>query len=231
MVIEMENIGKIYKMGEVDIEAVKNVSLAVEKADFVSIIGPSGSGKSTLMNIMGCLDKPTHGRYWLNREEINSLNDNQLAKIRNQEIGFVFQSFNLFPKLTALENVVKPLIYRKMDKDERLERGIEALKLVGLEDRISHRPNQLSGGQQQRVAIARALVGDPSIILADEPTGNLDTRSGEEIIQYLKELNEYGKTVVLISHDPQAAIHARRHLKMIDGYITKTSIESEMKFS
>ncbi|UMZ72932.1 ABC transporter ATP-binding protein [Natranaerofaba carboxydovora] len=230
MVIKLKNVSKIYKMGEVDVKALKNVNLTIEESEFVSIIGPSGSGKSTLMNIMGCLDVPTFGEYWLNGYEVSKLSDNQLAGIRNLEIGFVFQSFNLFPKLTALDNVMRPLIYRKITKKEQLERSIEALKKVGLEDRTNHRPNQLSGGQQQRVAIARALVGDPSIILADEPTGNLDTKSGEEVLKYLTELNNRGKTLVLISHDPKAASHAKRHLKIIDGEITPTKIEKEMTY-
>lgn len=229
MAIDIKDVSKIYKMGEIEVEALKNVSLTIEKSEFVSIIGPSGSGKSTLMNIMGCLDVPTSGYYWLNKQEVSNLTDNQLARVRNQEIGFVFQNFNLFPKLTALGNVMRPLIYRKINNEERLEKSMNALKLVGLEERIKHRPNQLSGGQQQRVAIARALVGDPSIILADEPTGNLDTKSGDEVIRHLKRLNYRGKTLILISHDPKAAVHAKRHFKIIDGRIFSTKIESEMK--
>lgn len=224
----MEKVNKVYKMGEVLVEAVKDVNLTIGENEFVSIVGPSGSGKSTLMNIMGCLDVPTSGYYWLNGQEVNQLTEDQLANTRNKEIGFVFQNFNLFPRLTAIDNVMRPLIYRKMDKEKRHNKSLHALKDVGLGDRINHRPNQLSGGQQQRVAIARALVGEPSIILADEPTGNLDTRAGEDIISCLKELNNKGKTVVLISHDHNAAVHARRHLKMIDGYIKATNIESEL---
>jgi len=217
--IEIRNMCKIYRIGNVEVRALDNISLNVSKHEFVSIIGPSGSGKSTLMNMIGCLDVPTSGEYFLDGMEVSRLGDEQLANIRNHKIGFIFQGFNLLQKLTALENVELPLIYQGVRAKERYERSLEALKQVGLGDRINHRPTELSGGQQQRVAIARALVGNPPLILADEPTGNLDSKSGKEIMSMLKELHKKGSTIVLITHDNEIAEQAERIVKIQDGRI------------
>lgn len=209
----------MYKMGENSIYALNNVSLHIYKHEFVAIVGPSGSGKSTLMNMLGCLDVPTTGNYVLDGHEVSKLNDSQLAEIRNKKIGFIFQGFNLLKKLTAIENVELPLIYQGIGHKERHKRSVEALELVGLGDRVYHTPNELSGGQQQRVAIARALVSNPPLILADEPTGNLDTKSGTEIMKTLHELHEKGNTIVLITHDNNVAAQAQRIVKIQDGMI------------
>ncbi|HNR03344.1 MAG TPA: ABC transporter ATP-binding protein [Bacillota bacterium] len=217
--IEICNMSKIYRIGNVAVKALDNISLSIKQHEFVSIVGPSGSGKSTLMNMIGCLDVPTSGEYCLDGMEVSGLTDDQLAYIRNHKIGFVFQGFNLIQKLNALENVELPLIYQGIPTMERYERSVEALKLVGLEDRIHHRPAELSGGQQQRVAIARALVGNPQIILADEPTGNLDSKSGKDIINLLKELHLKGSTIVLITHDNDIAMMAERIVRIQDGQI------------
>jgi len=219
VMIEICNMSKIYRIGNVAVKALDNISLSIKKHEFVSIVGPSGSGKSTLMNMIGCLDVPTSGEYCLDGMEVSGLTDDQLAYIRNHKIGFVFQGFNLIQKLNALENVELPLIYQGIPTMERYERSVEALKLVGLEDRIHHRPAELSGGQQQRVAIARALVGNPQIILADEPTGNLDSKSGKDIINLLKELHLKGSTIVLITHDNDIAMMAERIVRIQDGQI------------
>ncbi len=218
-VIKVEDLWKIYQLGEVQVEALRGVSFEIEEGEFVAIMGPSGSGKSTLMNILGCLDRPTRGRYFLDGQEVSQLNENQLAQIRNKKIGFIFQSFNLLPRLAALQNVELPLIYAGIPPQKRKEQAIKSLEAVGLGDRIHHYPNQLSGGQQQRVAIARALVNDPSIILADEPTGNLDTRSSEEIMHILQELNQEGKTIVLVTHERDIASHTHRILHFRDGQL------------
>ena len=217
--IEICNMSKIYRIGKGAVKALDNISLCIKQHEFVSIVGPSGSGKSTLMNMIGCLDVPTSGEYRLDGMEVSGLTDDQLAFIRNHKIGFVFQGFNLIQKLNALENVELPLIYQGIPTRERYERSVEALKLVGLEDRAHHRPAELSGGQQQRVAIARALVGNPQIILADEPTGNLDSKSGKDIINMLKELHLKGSTIVLITHDNDIAMMAERIVRIQDGQI------------
>ena len=217
--IEINNIYKTYYMGENAVNALSDVSLNIVKHEFTAIVGPSGSGKSTLMNILGCLDIPTSGSYMLDGNEIESMNDNQLAEIRNTRIGFIFQGFNLLKKITALDNVTLPLVYRGTSLKERRRRAEEALEAVGLGDRIYHTPNELSGGQQQRVAIARALVSDPPIILADEPTGNLDSNSGLEIMKIMQKLNESGNTIILITHDNNIAMQAKRVIRISDGKI------------
>jgi putative ABC transport system ATP-binding protein len=208
-------------MGDIDINALNGVNIKIEQHEFVAIVGPSGSGKSTLMNMIGCLDTPTSGEYYIDGVKANGLNDSQLADIRNQKIGFIFQGFNLLQKLSAIENVELPLVYQGVGTKERYERSTEALKLVGLGDRLLHKPNELSGGQQQRVAIARALASNPPLILADEPTGNLDTKSGKEIITLLHELHKKGNTIVLITHDNEVAMQAKRVVRIQDGMITE----------
>jgi putative ABC transport system ATP-binding protein len=218
-VIEAEELTKVYKMGEVDVFALCGLSMKIVRGEVVAIMGPSGSGKSTLMNIIGCLDRPTSGEYVLDGEKVSHLKDDQLASIRNRKVGFVFQSFNLLPRATALSNVELPLRYAGTGKG-RKDRALEALKAVGLSDRIHHRPNELSGGQLQRVAIARALVNDPAIILADEPTGNLDSKSGAEIIHLLLNLNkEIGTTLVIVTHDPNVASQTQRIIHIRDGVV------------
>jgi ABC transporter. len=218
-VITMKNLSKIYKMGDNIVKALDNVNLTVDEGEFVSIVGPSGSGKSTLMNIIGCLDVMTEGEYYLNGNDTRKLNENKLAELRSSEIGFIFQSFNLLQKLSALENVELPMIYKGIPAKERYNRAVELLTMVGLEKRIHHRPTELSGGQQQRVAIARALANNPHLILADEPTGNLDSQSGKEVMKIIKELNERGNTIILITHDINVANQAKRTVKIMDGKI------------
>jgi putative ABC transport system ATP-binding protein len=218
--IVLREITKVYRMGSVEVHALRGISLDIHRGEFTSIMGPSGSGKSTLMNIIGCLDLPTSGTYRLDGVDIQDLDDNQLAEIRNRRIGFVFQNFNLLPRTTALENVMLPLVYAGVPRQERKRRAMEALEAVGLGDRMGHRPNELSGGQQQRVAIARALVTQPAIILADEPTGNLDSKSGAEIVELFQRLNEeQGITVVFVTHDPDVAACSRRIVRLHDGQV------------
>lgn len=217
--IQIKDMYKIYEISNLEIAALKNINLTIGKNEFLAIVGPSGSGKSTLMNMMGCLDIPTSGTYMLDGVEVSSLNDDELAEIRSQKIGFVFQGFNLVQKLTAFENVELPLIYQGIRAKERHTRVKNALQLVGLGDRAEHKPNELSGGQQQRVAIARAIINNPPIIFADEPTGNLDTKSGNEIIGLLKEMHDKGNTIVLITHDNDIAGNSNRIVKINDGEI------------
>ncbi|HHY41386.1 MAG TPA: ABC transporter ATP-binding protein [Thermoanaerobacterales bacterium] len=220
--IQLTNISRSYKNGQVLIEALKDVNLSIEEGEFVSIMGPSGSGKSTLLNILGCLDKPTSGTYEIAGRRVEKMGDNQLADIRNQLLGFVFQSFHLLPDLNALENVELPLIYRGLGGKERRKRSIEALKSVGLEKRIYHRPSQLSGGEQQRVAIARAIVGNPKVILADEPTGALDSKTSETIMEIFQELNkERGITIVQVTHEKNIAQYGKRIYHLLDGKIER----------
>jgi putative ABC transport system ATP-binding protein len=219
VVIDIENITKVYVMGEETVHALRGVSLQIRRNEYLAIMGPSGSGKSTLMNMLGCLDTPSSGRYFFNGKDVSAMDDDELAGIRNHEIGFVFQTFNLLPRSTSLRNVELPLIYAGIDPEVREEKAAQALRDVGLGDRLSHKPNELSGGQRQRVAIARALVNDPSIILADEPTGNLDSKTGEEIMQLLENLYQNGNTIILVTHEPDIARHARRTVFLRDGLI------------
>jgi len=217
--IRIAGLSKQYKMGGETVHALSDIEVRIKHGDFVAIIGPSGSGKSTLMNVIGCLDSPTAGSYWLDGEEVSRLRENKLAEIRNRKIGFIFQGFNLLNKLTALENVELPLIYRGIPAKQRKEQAVEALRKVGLEERVRHRPSELSGGQQQRVAIARALAGNPPILLADEPTGALDTRTGVEVMALMQQLNEHGHTIILITHDLAVSEQARRVIRIQDGRI------------
>jgi len=215
--IKMDKIRKVYTNGVMELEALKGIDLNIKKGEFVAIIGPSGSGKSTMMNILGCLDKATTGTYELDGRDVTSLSEDELSHVRNDKIGFVFQSYNLLSKLTSIENVELPLIYAGIGKRERREKATKALSMVGLKDRINHLPNELSGGQRQRVAIARALVNSPAIIMADEPTGNLDSVTEKEILQIFKDLNKKGATIIMITHEPDIAEHCQRIIKFRDG--------------
>ena len=219
MIITVDNVNKTYKNGSLELQVLKNISFKVDKGEFLAIMGSSGSGKSTMMNILGCLDNQYEGKYILDGIDISRSTENELSEIRNKKIGFIFQSFNLLPRLTALENVELPLIYSSVPKEERHKRANELLEMVGLKDRTHHRPNELSGGQRQRVAIARALVNNPSIILADEPTGNLDSKSEAEIIEILQKLNKMGKTIVIVTHEPNIGEIAQRKIVFKDGEI------------
>lgn len=219
--ISLTGIVKRYVMGDEEVLALAGVDLHIARNEYVALIGPSGSGKSTMMNLIGCLDSPSEGSYVLNGRDTSTMNDNELAQVRNQEIGFVFQSFHLLPRLTVLENVMQPLVYRGLPRPERKALASRALEQVGLGNRMSHRPNQLSGGQRQRVAVARALVGTPSILLADEPTGNLDSRTSLEIMALFDELHRSGQTVVVVTHEPDIAAHCRRTIRMSDGRVVQ----------
>ena len=227
--IEVKNVYKIYNPGENEVRALDGISVTIDHGEFVAIVGHSGSGKSTFMNMLGCLDTPTSGDYYLDGVNVAGMSDDELSDIRNKQIGFIFQGFNLIPSLTAQENVELPLVYRGMPAEQRRQLAEEALTRVGMEHRMSHRPSELSGGQQQRVAIARAIAARPPIIMADEPTGNLDTRSGEDVMKILHELNEEGRTIVLITHDNDIARQATRAIRIIDGKVVSDTLASELQ--
>jgi len=227
--IRTENLAKVYEDDGVKTEALRNINLSIKEGEFVAVIGPSGSGKSTLMQILGCLDRPTSGKYFFEEKEIHSYTDDELAHIRNYKVGFVFQSFNLLPRLSVLENVVMPLIYRGTPDKEREKKAKEVIELIGLSDRIDYQTSQLSGGQKQRVAIARALVTDPKIIFADEPTGNLDSKSGEVVLRFIQELNHQGHTIVIVTHESYVAQAAKRMLHIVDGEIDKDETVANQK--
>lgn len=217
--ISLTDIRKTYVLGDQTVHALKKIDLDIHQGEFVALMGPSGSGKSTLMNIIGCLDTPSSGKYWLNQQQVSQMTDIELSKVRNDEIGFVFQTFNLLNRLTALENVALPLVYAGINQRERLERARETLTKVGLENRIDHKPNELSGGQRQRVAVARALINNPSLLLADEPTGNLDTQTSQEIMGLFEEIHAGGNTIVLVTHEEYIANHAKKIIRLRDGLI------------
>ncbi len=219
MIIKTQGLKKIYQMGEEQVKALDGIDIELGRGEYVAIMGPSGSGKSTLMNLLGCLDTPSEGEYWLNGQPVSTLRDDELARIRNKEVGFVFQTFHLLPRYNALENVQLPLVYSNVPREERLARAKQTLQEVDLSDRMHHRPNELSGGQRQRVAIARALINRPSILLADEPTGNLDSNTGREILNLFERLHSNGHTVILVTHDPEVASHANRIIRLRDGRV------------
>lgn len=226
-IIEIKNISRVYRMGSETVYALRDVSLSIRENEYAAIMGPSGSGKSTLMNLLGCLDTPSSGSYLFNGTDVRSLNDSKLAAIRNKEIGFVFQTFNLLPRATALKNVELPLVYAGMSSSDRREKAVQALESVGLADRMNHKPNELSGGQRQRVAVARALVTNPSIILADEPTGNLDSKTGVEIMALFSELWHNGNTIIVVTHEEEVAMHAERIVRLRDGLIETDEINPD----
>ena len=221
MSIALSNVTKVYQLGGETVNALAGLTVSISPGEFTAIMGPSGSGKSTLMNILGCLDRPTSGSYMLDGQEVATLNDDELAVTRNKKIGFVFQSFNLLPRMSTLENVALPMVYAGVQKKERIVRATHVLTMVGLQDRMNHQPNELSGGQRQRVAIARSLVNDPTIIMADEPTGNLDTKSGDEVMAIFSELNCQGRTIILVTHEPEIAEYAKRTIYVRDGRIER----------
>ena len=225
MTISLTGVTKVYQMGDADVAALAGVNLTIQAGEFTAIMGPSGSGKSTLMNILGCLDRPSAGSYKLDGQEVASMNDDELAVTRNKKIGFVFQNFNLLPRISALQNVALPLVYANVGRKERDERAAAALAAVGLEQRLHHRPNELSGGQRQRVALARALVNEPTMIMADEPTGNLDSKSGIEVMGIFSQLNSLGRTVILVTHEPDIAEYARRVIHVRDGLVVRDTGE------
>jgi putative ABC transport system ATP-binding protein len=228
MLISIKDLNKTYIMGTEKVEALKSVSIDIRQNEYVALMGPSGSGKSTLMNLVGCLDSPTKGEYWLNGKEVSTMEDSELAEVRNRDIGFVFQTFNLLPRLTALENVALPLVYAGVGREERLLKARKTLEAVGLGDRVMHKPNELSGGQRQRVAVARALVNDPAIILADEPTGNLDTKTSYEIMGLFEEIHKAGNTVILVTHEQDIALHAHRIIRLRDGLVESDLINDNI---
>ena len=230
-IIQLKDISRTYKIGAETINAILSVSLEINKNEYVALMGPSGSGKSTLMNILGCLDTPSGGEYILNGTSVGQMSDNELAVIRNKEIGFVFQTFNLLPRSTALENVALPLVYAGIGKTKRMERAMQVLTNVGLKDRVKHKPNELSGGQRQRVAVARALVNSPSIILADEPTGNLDSKTSEEIMFLLEEIHQAGNTIIVVTHEEDIAKYAHRIVRLKDGLVESDEINNDIKTS
>lgn len=228
-IIDFKGISRFFQVGTETVKALLEVDILIHENEFVAIMGPSGSGKSTMMNILGCLDTPTAGTYHLNGQDVSKMTDNELADVRNREIGFIFQTFNLLPRSTALENVTLPLVYAGIGKHDRIDRAEETLKSVGLSDRMKHRPNELSGGQRQRVAVARALVNDPSIVLADEPTGNLDSKTSLEILGLLEEIHRLGNTIIVVTHEEDVAEHAHRIIRMIDGRIASDEINKNIK--
>ncbi|HNG90887.1 MAG TPA: ABC transporter ATP-binding protein, partial [Saprospiraceae bacterium] len=228
MLISIRNLNKTYIMGAEKVEALKSVTLDIAKNEYVALMGPSGSGKSSLMNLLGCLDSPTSGEYWLNGIEVSTMDDGELAEVRNKQIGFVFQTFNLMPRLSALENVALPLVYAGVSREDRLAKARKVLEAVGLGDRVMHKPNELSGGQRQRVAVARALVNDPAIILADEPTGNLDTKTSYEIMGLFEQIHKAGNTVILVTHEHDIALHAHRVVRMRDGLVESDAPNEEV---
>lgn len=223
-VIDIKHLSKIYVMGEQRLHALRDISLSINRNEYVALMGPSGSGKSTLMNVLGCLDTPTAGDYFLNKTNVSQMSDNELALVRNKEIGFVFQTFNLLPRISSLDNVAIPLIYAGLSKKERLAKAKHAMDMVGLSDRMTHKPNELSGGQRQRVAIARAIVNDPAIILADEPTGNLDSKTSLEIMSIFEKIHQAGNTIILVTHEPDIAEYAHRIVRLRDGLIENDEV-------
>ena len=218
-IIETNSVSKLYEIGQETVYALRSISISIQQNEYVAFTGPSGSGKSTLMNLLGCLDTPTNGQYFLNDQDVSEMSDNALAAVRNREIGFIFQTFNLIPRMSALENVALPLVYAGVGKDDRLERAEKAMTDVGLADRLHHKPNELSGGQRQRVSTARALVNNPSIILADEPTGNLDSKTSNEIMELFDDLYRQGNTIILVTHEPDIANRSRRIIRLMDGLV------------